>query len=125
MRYVLILLILGQANLKAQSQIRTGPVFTTDKVSFRLSDAKSLQDARNTIVRLRVNSSTMSLPYTTLLPPGVCTTQGSNYECEYSLPQDIVTLLNVPGKHNLYSFVFDRYGESQASQPWTITTPSR
>jgi len=123
---IIILSLLSQAQGKGQDQIRTGPVFTTDKVSFRLNDAKSLQEAQTTPVRLRVDSPGISQPYTTLLPPRTCSTQGSNYECETFLPAEIVTRLNVPGKHNLYSYVFDgNCCESSPSQPWTITTPSR
>ncbi len=124
MRLVILLLLFSQTNLKSQSQIRTGPVTTMDRVSFRLSEAKNLTDAQNTLVRLRVDSPGISQPYSTLVPPRICTTQGSNFECEYYIPQDVVTRLNVPGKHNLYSYVFDgNKGESDPSNPWTIQTP--
>jgi hypothetical protein len=109
-----------------QSQIRTGPVTTMDRVSFRLNDVKTLQDAQNTIVRLRVDTPNVAIPYSTLVPPKLCTRQGSNFECEYYIPQDIVNLLNVPGKHELYSYVFNgNCCESAPSMSWTITMPSK
>lgn len=125
MRLVILLLLISQTNLKSQSQFRTGPVTTMDRVSFRLNDAKTLADAQNTIVRLRVDTPNVAIPYSTLVPPKLCTRQGSNFECEYYIPQDIVTRLNVPGKHELYSYTFNLQGESAPSMSWTITMPSK
>lgn len=102
--------------------IRVGPVTTMDRVGFRLSDM-SESEAMTAIIRLRVDKSEISEPYSVLVPPRTCQKQGSNWLCEAYIPAAIVTKLNVPGKHELYSYVFDGVGESEPSRSWTVTGP--
>jgi len=121
---ILVLSLLSQAQGKGQSQIKTGPVTEKDVVYLRLQDAKTLDEAMNTIIRLRVDSMVSnSEPYSTLVAARKCNRQGNFYECEAYIPSDIVARLNVPGNHNLYAFVFDSVGESGPSNNWTLTTP--
>lgn len=131
MRLLLILLLVSQS-LQAQvmvrgaTTLRTGPVTTQDKVEFRL-ELPTMEEAMVMPVRLRVDNPAMSAAYSTLAPPRTCVSMGSKqFICEAFLPSDIVTRLNVPGRHLLYSYTFDgRCCESAPSDPWTVTTPSK
>lgn len=127
MTLVAILLLPSTLNAqvtRAGSNIRTGPVYETDRVTFRLMNTTE-ELALGAIVRLRVDTPQVGYPYQTLLPPRICTRQGGSphWNCEAFLPSGTVKLLNVPGKHELYSFTFNLSGESGPSDPWTITTP--
>lgn len=103
--------------------LRTGPVTTKDKVEFRLN-LPTLEQAMAMPVRLRVDNSAQSAAYSTLVPPRKCDRRNRQYYCENFLPSAIVTRLNVPGKHLLYSYTFDgNCCESAPSTPWTLTTP--
>lgn len=120
----LLLMSVANAQGRGQSFIRVGPVTTRDRVSFRLA-VMSQDLARVITVRLRVDNTSVSAPYATLEPPRVCTPQGQGWECEAYLPQLTVNSLNVPGRHDLYSFVFDgNCCESGPSNAWAITTPA-
>lgn len=113
----------GVVQARDGSQIRVGPITTKDRVSFRLP-AKTLNEAMTTIVRLRVDSTSVSAPYATLTPPRTCNRQGQGYECEAYIPANTVTSVNIPGRHDIYSFTFDgNCCESAPSGSWTITTP--
>lgn len=117
------LLLLAGAQGKGQSMLRTGPVTTKDVVSFRLSNM-TLENAQTMPVRLRVDSTSQTAPYSTLLPPRTCNRQGNFNVCEAFLPSDAVARINVPGRHLVYAFAFDgNCCESGPSDSWTITTP--
>lgn len=121
-----ILLIAGsaeaQAIVRGGQPVKTGPVSTKDKVEYRLHDM-SLDVARQTPIRLRVDNPTMNRYYSSIFNPS-CVRQGSFNLCEAFLPEGTVNQLNVPGKHQLFLFTFNGYyGESKPSEPWTLVTP--
>ncbi len=128
----LILVILASARASSAqelvradgSPIRTGPITTKDRVSFRL-DNMTLQNAMAMPVRIRVDNSALTAPFDTLVPPRTCERAGGNtYRCENYVPQGTVNRVNVPGKHAIYAFTFDgNCCESVPSSPWTLTTP--
>ncbi len=124
MRYLTILLLLTtiDAQGRGQMQIRVGPVTVKDRVGFRL-DGMSFDEAMTAIIRIRVDKPEISEPYSVLVPPRTCQKQGSNWLCEAYIPQAIVDKINVPGRHEVYSYVFDGVGESEASRAWTVTSP--
>lgn len=120
-----LFLLVFQTEMKGQQQIKTGPVTTMDRVSFRLREQKSPNDAMNAIVRLRVDDPINGMPVA-VSPPRICDRVGnsSNYDCQNYIPTYIVQQLNVRGTHRLYSYTWSNTaGDSQASDPWTIVTP--
>lgn len=126
MGQITLVLLLSQVLAANGELIRVGPVTTNDRVTFRLHDTTE-ELALGAIVRLRVDNPAVGYPFQTLVPPRLCSRQGNsrNWNCEASLPAETVKRLNVPGRHDLYSFTFNNYkGESGPSDPWTITTPA-
>lgn len=123
MLYIALFPLLLQIQAGSSSMLRIGPVTAKDVVSFRLG-TMSLELAEILPIRLRVDNPSMNQPYATLLPPRKCNRQGQGWECEAYIPPDAVTMINVPGRHEVYAFTFDgNCCESAASSPWTITTP--
>jgi hypothetical protein len=83
----------------------------------------TLDVAKNMPVRLRVDNSNVSQPYA-VVTTKTCVRQGNFNRCEAFLPVEVVTRLNVPGKHQLFAFAYDGWCcESLASDPRILTTP--
>lgn len=103
------------------TDIRQGPVYTTDRVVFQLNNMTAAQ-AIQMPVRLRVDNPSPSAPFATVAPPHSCVTMTpTTHMCDGPLPQETVNQLNQPGRRELYAFAFDgNCCESAASGVYTI-----
>ena len=128
-RLVLLVLLVGNAaNAGAQgkaavrgTEIKQGPVYTTDRVIFQLNNM-TIEQATQMPVRLRVDNPSPSAPYATVPPPLNCVrVTATSSLCDAPLPQATVDQLNQPGRRELYAYAFDgNCCESQPSAVYTI-----
>lgn len=116
-----LLVLLAQLAVTRGTDIKQGPVYTTDRVVFQL-DNMAIEQAVYMPVRLRVDTTSTSAPYATLVPPHTCArVTATSSLCDAPLPQATVNQLNVPGRRELYAFAFDgNCCESAASMVWAI-----
>lgn len=118
-----ILAMLLAASAHAQTVV-TGPVTTSHKAAWDVTDAASLQAAAAFVPRFRIDSGTVMSPSGTTCVAFVPATP-NKFTCQVNLSAAMVAVLNIAGQHSVVLRLFDSTTnlESVDSVPFQLSSP--
>lgn len=110
------------AQPRALTPITMGPISSSDVIEYVIA-ASSVDHAASIEIRMRVDTSAASAPFTRLVGKRCTAEAGGAFRCLAPVPSQMLGAVNRRGRHAVYAASYAApVGESAPSAPWFVTS---